>query len=142
MAFWKSFGAYLAKNGLTRRPPTIRPHSFWDWGVGRTHFGLDASLHPRSGRVAVFINLGGPHAKAHFHGLYRDRDAIERDLGITPLWQEKPDRKESMIRVERECDFEHPETWEPVHRWITGELDRFDRVFRPRVKALREDSER
>jgi hypothetical protein len=138
-AFWKSFGEHLDRTNSARGRPTVQPHPFWNWGIGRTNFSLDASIHPRKNRVAVFINLGGAHAKTHYHALHRDREAIERELGVNPLWQEKPDRKESMIRVEHDCDFEQPETWESAHRWITAELDRFDRVFRPRVRRLPSD---
>lgn len=42
-----------------------------------------------------------------------------------------------MIRVGHEYDFERPETWESVLRWAVDMLDRFDRVLRPRVRALR-----
>jgi hypothetical protein len=45
------------------------------------------------------------------------------------------------IRVDHECDFERPEMWEPGHRWAVDMLDRFDRVFRPRVKVLRAEGD-
>src|SRR5215813_8250436 len=110
VAFWKSFGEYLKRNGLSRRPPSVRPHTFWSWGIGRTDFGLGLSIHPRTDRIAVYLNLGGGNAKQYFRALYHDREVIEKELVITPLWLEKPEQKESMIRIENDCDFGRPET--------------------------------
>jgi hypothetical protein len=135
-AFWRSFGEYLQRTHSVRGRPTPKGHSFWDWGIGRSQFGLIASLQVRDSRVSVYLVLHGPEAKSRFRALARSREAIERELGLAPSWNEKPDRIESQVRVERECDFEQSATWEPVHKWLGETLDRFDRVFRPRVSAL------
>jgi hypothetical protein len=85
----------------------------------------------------VYVVLYGPHAKSRFRALHADRAAIETELQSQLIWREMPDRKESQVRMEHACDFDHPESWEPVLRWVATTLDRMDAVFRCRVRVLR-----
>ena len=62
---------------------------------------------------------------------------IESELGEPLDWLELPERKASrIILFRRTADPEDESDWPAQHAWLAQALERLDRVFRPRVKAL------
>ena len=136
VVFWRALFEVLDRSGSRRRRPRAKPEGFQKKSLGRSEVAMCVRLVPGDARVDVFVVLMGENAKPRFHALLADREAIDRDLGLAPTWDEKPDRKESHIRVTHACDFEQPATWEPTVTWVADTLNRFDRVFRVRVREL------
>ncbi len=135
--FWNEFGAFLtAKKARFKPPKAGNTANWWNWGVGRTTFGLCLRLDLKNGQASVFLNLGGPDARAHFYLLRQDEAAIAADLGETPTWEDKPENKEKKVLSEftaPEADRAH---WPTVFAWALDRLEAYDRTFRPRVKRL------
>ena len=136
MAYWAAFGEYLQEQESRFRPPKPQPAHGVSYGIGRSDCGMVAFVNMRDGRVVVTLVLTTDSAKAHFHLLKQEQDAIENELGFPVEWQEKPDGIESHISVRHHAETTNREQWPALHTWTLEKMDAFDRVFRPRIKNL------
>lgn len=134
--YWQSFADFIEAQGSTwRRPKPYRCH-WMAWSLGRSYFGLHASVVLRSGRAEVYVNLEDKEAKSFFHQLHSQKDEIEGEAGFEMDWQERPDIKTSYIKVSKVAELDDRRTWPEVHAWMLEHLTIMDRVFRPRIKGL------
>ena len=136
LKFWTQLVEVL-KNHPAIRVSKPRPQHWYQISIGRAGFFVSATLDKRRSRFGVELYLGGDDAKAHFHLLLRDRMGIENELGVTLDWQELPNRTASRIITFKEsCDPSDEERWPEYQRWVVDTLERFESVFRGRVRSL------
>ncbi|MFH1467836.1 MAG: DUF4268 domain-containing protein [Pseudomonadota bacterium] len=135
--FWAAFGQFLVEKKVSIKPPKLGASDNWlTWGVGRTNFGLCLRLDLKNGRAWVFLNLGGPDARAHLYLLKQDAEAVSSELGEDPTWEDKPDNKEKKVLSEFQAPSADRAHWPKVLAWAVDRLEVYDRVFRPRVRGL------
>lgn len=143
LEYWTVFREYLEDHGTVLRPRKPFPQYWYDFAIGRADFYLSALTGMRDGYIQVRIVLTGPNAKAHYHLLAADANAIEQEFGETLLWNEGPDQKQSDVSLYRyEVDPTQRENWAEYHAWLHDKLERFYRVFEPRVRVLDADDYR
>ena len=81
--------------------------------------------------------ITGPDAKAFYHLLAQDKDAIEAQIGEKLAWRELPGKKSSDVQLSRSgLDPLNRGQWAQQHQWIRDKLEAFYRCFAPRVKQL------
>ena len=138
--FWTQFKQYLEEIGSSFR--TIRPSKdHWsNVAVGRSFFSLVPWNGMRDNRSGVYLQLTGPHAKAHF-GLIQQQYASLVDEKLSPLgsvnWRPLPDAKESQIAlVLSPTTPSKPDTWSDLNKWMANALETMHALFRPIVKDL------
>lgn len=139
VAYWASFAEYVGERTVPFNAPKPYPGHWVNFGIGRTGFSLNANVYMyynQGGGASVGLLLTGAEATAHFRLLEKERAAIDAELGFGPVWDEKPGQKSSSIVVTGGPDPSKEANWPQVHAWITERLIAFDRVFRPRVRAL------
>lgn len=135
--FWNEFGAFLAVKKARFKPPKAgNTSNWWSWGVGRTTFALCLRLDLKNGEASVFLNFGGPDARAHFYLLKVDEASIGTELGQAPIWEDKPENKEKKVLTSFQAPSGDRAQWPKVFAWALDRLDAYDRVFRPRVMDL------
>ena len=112
------------------------------WGdqafsIGRANFGLVARQNSKDNFIATILVIGKPNAKEHFNLLKEQQQKIEKEFGESLEWEERPDRKESHILLQKtDANPQNKTDWHNQHRWFASKLKLFDEVFRPRIKAL------
>lgn len=136
--FWSGFSQFLADRKAAIKPPKLGSAGNWyNWGgLGRGGFVLCLRLDLKAGRFAVFLNLGGDDARAHFYLLKRDALAIAKELGETPIWEDKPENKEKKVLVEFVAPSPDRADWPKVYAWAQERLETFQRTFRPRIAVI------
>lgn len=135
--YWEAFGEFLIKRKSPIRAQKAQPQNWTTYGVGRTDFHLSAVITAREKCIYADLYIDGPDAKAYFHLLEQQKAVIESELGEPLDWLELPERKASrIILFRRTADPEDESDWPAQHAWLAQALERLDRVFRPRVKAL------
>ncbi|HHJ14718.1 MAG TPA: DUF4268 domain-containing protein [Gammaproteobacteria bacterium] len=134
--YWKAFRDYVAEHSSTLRPQKPAPQHWTNFAIGRSHFHISALLNTWEKKIGVALQLTGGDAKAHFHLLYRDKEAIEEELGETLEWRENPDKKESGIWLRTDRDPADVKDWPAQHEWLLEKLEKFHSVFAARVKSL------
>jgi hypothetical protein len=136
-AYWSAFRDYLIQRQSMISPAKPARDNWVSFAIGRMDFVLTAFFNTQEKRIGVGLVLSGPEAKAHFRLLERDRQQIESEIGSELDWDELPSRKESHIYLHnRTADPVQSSEWPSQHAWLCEGLEAFDRVFRPRIKAL------
>ena len=134
--YWIELGRRLAAAGSPLKAPEIsKGYTWYNWSIGSSNHPLCANLGARSGRIAVWLNVQGPEAKALFDDQHRDRAEIEAELGFSLDWQRRPRFKESKILVSRPGDYTLTESWPELHAWTVQKLEALRRTFSPRVRG-------
>jgi len=137
LEYWTVLRDYLEKRSGTIKPVKPLPRNWIGFGIGRSKFRLDASASVRDEWICVSLTLRGPNAKPHFYLLRRDEVTIEEEIGAELHWDEKAGRKRNYINLTLEdADLKDRQDWNRQHRWLCEQLEKFHRVFSPRVKTL------
>jgi hypothetical protein len=136
LAFWEQLHAELQTHpGIRTQKP--RPQHWTNLPIGRSGARLGAILNSREEKIAVELYLGDENAMAYFRELEANKAAIEEELGYAVDWRALPDKRASRILLLREkCPLEDQSRWPEYRAWLTAKLEDFDRIFRPKVKAL------
>jgi hypothetical protein len=134
--YWGSFAEFLEARGRPWTPPKPQRCHWVAWGLGRSHFTLQASVGFGNGHVDVYVALEDKDSKSFFHQLRAMRTEIEEEAGFSMDWQERTDIKTSYVDVQKAFDLNNRSTWPEAHAWMLEHLKGLDRAFRPRIKSL------
>lgn len=139
LQFWT--GLQSALSGYpAMRLQSPRPQHWVGFGIGRSGIRLVAFINTREDRIGIEIYMSGDCAKAYFHLLLRDREAIEEELRSSLEWLELPERTASRIVLYwTGVDPSDRSRWPEYHQWMISNLERFNTVFRERVRNLNAD---
>lgn len=142
-AFWTELCAALATRGTwkSRKP---QPQAWMSFSIGRSGMHLGTLTNTRDNWIGVELYLAGDDCDAHFHLLASDKEAIENELGLDIEWRELPNSRSCKIIYKRtNAPLSEEKSWPEYINWMVATLEKFDRVFRPRVRELRaEDFDR
>ena len=137
LQFWQEFASYLKDGKSSIRPPTPRPQHWMTFGIGRTGFNMHGLLSLRDNRIGVEISMYDANAKDYFNSLLGQKDSIESDFGAPLEWLELPEKKQArIVYYKQNCDLYSRERWAEYMSWMREFLEKFDKVFRNRVKVL------
>jgi len=145
LEYWAAFLSLMEDGGGEVRRSKPRPASSMNFPIGRSGVGLYTFALIREQRIEVRLFFGGPNSESYFRQLEAQKDDIEQAIGASLEWRSSPERKERwIVLVGPDCDPTDKEDWGKQHQWLYENLEKFHKVFRPRVKALvaeREDPE-
>lgn len=137
LAYWASFAEYLKEHGSSFRIRGPNKSSAFSVGIGRPGFVVAATITFEKERVGVELYIINDVGKAAFHALYAQREAVEKELGEAPDWQELPGKKATrIVSYKYGVDPSDKAQYEELHAWMLTKMDRFRQVFSPRVKSL------
>lgn len=138
LAYWATLGGVLVSRGgplAKERKP--QPQSWMSYSIGRTGFGVNASMARLKQQVRAELYMSNPNAKAFFHLLHAQKSAVEAELGYPLDWEELPEGKDTRISTAlNDTDPEDQADWSRQHEWLTIRLNELYRVFVNRVKSL------
>ena len=136
--YWTQFRALLESTHSPVRPQKPYPQHWMNFSVGRSGFVLSTTLNSTKKRIGVELYIAAEEADAYFHLLRQNQVSIESEIGETLEWLELPERKASRILLLKHgCDPLNQDSWPELQAWMQETLEKFDKVFRPRVKALK-----
>ena len=138
LAYWGAFGTTLmAKGGPLARERKPQPQSWMTYSIGRSGFGINASMARPKRQVRAEIYISCPHAKAFYHLLHDQKVDIENELGYAVVWEELPEGRDTRISIAlNNTNPENQADWPRQHEWLVVRMSEFYKVFGNRVKAL------
>lgn len=138
LAYWGALGSLLmARGGPLARERKPQPQSWMSYSIGRSGFGVNASMARPKRQVRAELYMSHPNAKAWFHLLHAQKGQIEAELGYPVDWEELPEGKDTRVSVPlNDTDPENQADWPRQHEWLVNRLNDFYRVFAARVKVL------
>lgn len=138
--YWAALREYMIENGSSVKPTKPLPQHWMNFAIRRSAFHLYSFANTKEGRIGLGLTMTGPDAKLHYHLLSQQREEIEREFGEPLEWLELPERKESRIELhDLKADPNDRDGWLAQHAWLSEKLNKFDSVFRMRVKQLDAD---
>ncbi|MGQ5718300.1 DUF4268 domain-containing protein [Pseudochrobactrum asaccharolyticum] len=138
LAYWSALGGVLmAKGGPLARERRPQPQSWMSYSIGRSGFGLNASMSRPKRQVRAELYISNAHAKAYFYLLQEKKSEIEAELGYPLNWEELPEGKDTRISIAlNDTDPEDRADWFRQHEWLTKRLNEFYLVFVNRIRIL------
>jgi Domain of unknown function (DUF4268) len=141
-AYWTAFDKVLAALGgpvSGGKKPQLQ--SWMAYSIGRSHLTLNAVMVRSKRQVRAELYISGNKAKAFFHLLAAQKEAIERELGFGLDWEELPEGQDSRISISLDdAEPENEADWPRQLEWLARRLNEMHRVLAPRVRALDPDS--
>ncbi len=102
-----------------------------------SEFIIDAYRIHEKKEIGVRLCIVGENAKKYFRLLKEQQEEIEREFAEPIEWDERPLQGYSQIFLQKTDTDPTDETdWLNQHEWLATKLEKFDAVFRPRIKAL------
>ncbi len=138
LGYWGALGSELmAKGGPLARERRPQPQSWMSYSIGRSGFGLNASMSRPKRQVRAELYISNAHAKAYFYLLQEKKSEIEAELGYPLNWEELPEGKDTRISIAlNDTDPEDRADWFRQHEWLTKRLNEFYLVFVNRIRIL------
>jgi hypothetical protein len=135
--YWTAFNRVLSAAGGpiqgNKKPLAQKTMNF---PIGRSQFYLRAVMVRTKKRILAELYIRGPRAKQAFEMLYRDREAVERELGSALQWTDAADQDCRISLLLEQVDPEDHATWQQQHEWLARRLGDLERVFAARVRNL------
>ena len=136
--FWTAFGEHVSQTNRQINAPRPVPKAFVFFAIGRAGFRLKALMSELRRTLVVRLEMTGLNAEAHFNLLIVDQAEIEDEIG--ELCEDEQlewlERSKAIVLTKRNTDPTDEADWPNQHAWLAEKLERFDRVFRQRIKAL------
>lgn len=132
--YWSAFATFLTQENSSFRPPKAANWGWQTWGLGRTNFQLCAVVNMRDGEIAVYLNLGGPDAEAHYQLLLAQQQEIEAGFEFDLVWEKMS--KERKLIIRQVADTADVDAWPAQQEWLHRTMLAFQRVFKPLVREL------
>ena len=137
LEYWSEFCKYMEEHPGKVRPTKPLPQSWMGFAVGRAGFTMGTTINIKGKWIRVLLGMGGPNAKRSFLLLHRQKEEIEEEFGEKLDWRERPGQVEShVVLVLEPADPSDRSDRPRQHEWLRHRLERFDAVFRPRVRQL------
>lgn len=135
--YWTALREHMDENSSSVKPTKPLPQHWMNFAVGRSKFHLYTFANTKEGRIGLGLTMTGPDAKPHYHLLSQQREQIENEFGEPLEWMELPGGKENRIELhDTQADPNNHDDWPNQHAWLSENLEKFDSVFRTRVKQL------
>ena len=69
-----------------------------------------------------------------------DKEVIEREMGSALEWRENPEKNRSSILLFFNANPAEEINWNLQNDWLKNTLEKFDSVFRQRIRNLRDEN--
>jgi len=134
--FWTQWSDYMSQIGNPLKYPQAGPWSYRNFETERYGSGcyIDAYRIHEKKEIGFGLYIG----KASFHLLKEQQEEIEREFGEPLEWDEDSQRRSPAIFLRKtNIDLTDETDWPNQHEWLASKLELFDKVFGPRLKALK-----
>jgi hypothetical protein len=139
LEYWTAFRDYVLKNSNILKPQKPPAQHWTNWAVGRAYFHLVSTVNTWDKQITAYLCMDGPLAKPHFYLLKKQKAEIENEMGEELEWRELPEGKQSHITVRKNIDPTDRNNWDEMNAWFLDKLEKYYKVFSPRVKKLNAD---
>lgn len=142
LEFWTGFKDYMEEHSSIRCHKPA-PQHWMNHSIGRSGFGLTSIASTWSSetqtnnpelRVEFYVSMA--EARKYFEILETQKVDIETEIGQPLTWSTTPGKQTCRAYVRRSTNFLDHSQWPEQHEWLRENLEKFHRVFAPRVKQL------
>ena len=95
--------------------------------------GSHISLSVGCSEIQVNLNNDIDADRSRFDALWSQREDLQQELGDQIIWDNKPGRKKTALRVTHQVGYEDTATWDAQHRWGIATMKQFEQSFGRRL---------
>ena len=137
ISYWTGLSEYMNDNDSNVNCPAPTTRNYLQFSIGRTTFTLQAWVASTNREIGIRLYMAGNFSKAHYYLLKEQQEEIHDDFGETLKWHELPENERSRISLSKAgTDPLDENDWPHQYAWFTAKLERFNQVFRPRIRTL------
>lgn len=136
LEFWTLFRGRLLESKALPSAEQPRPRYWFNAPLGRTDTKISCIADTSANRVGVRVYLQRRIADVALSCLEKDKDAIEKELGETLIWNPFPAKLDKIIACYQPVDFSNRETWPAAVDWMVEHVVKFRKVFMPRIRRI------
>jgi hypothetical protein len=138
--YWQNFISYLENSSSKLRPQAPSPKHWLTFSIGRSGFHVNALLNTITNRIGVELVIADKDGeKSFYYLLVNDKEVIEREVGSALEWRENPEKNRSSILLFFNANPAEEANWSSQNQWLKNTLEKFDTVFRVRIRNLAAD---
>jgi len=140
LAYWTMWRDWLDKAPGKYRSRKPAPQHWLDFSIGRSDYWVSATLNAAERRAGIELNMRNtPDNKSNFEALLSSKDEIESAFGGSLVWLPLPGKKSSRVAAYKTgIDPLDENNWPEMLAWMQDTFDRFQTIFRARIRALPE----
>ncbi len=138
--FWREWSDYMTQIGKPLKGLQSGTWSLLNFDTEhyRDEFYIDAYLINEKKEIGIRLCIEWQSEMKYFYPLKKQRKEIEREFAEPLIWHESLEYQGSRIFLQRtDIDLTDETHWPNLHEWLASKLELFDKVFRPRLKALK-----
>ena len=137
LRYWTGLRKYMVDNGSSVNCTAPTTGNNVRFSIGKTNFTVQAWLASSKKEIGIRLYMAGDFSKAHYHLLKEQQEEIHNEFGETLEWNELLGSKSSRIGLSKvNTDLLDEKYWPDQYEWLTTKLELFNKVFRPRIRAL------
>ncbi|MCL2182798.1 MAG: DUF4268 domain-containing protein [Chitinispirillia bacterium] len=137
LEFWNYLKEYFNQKHTILRLRTPRAQHWYSIAIGKSKFQISLTVNSFQNRLGCEIYIRGENAKKAFSELEKDKDLIEKELGVELSWQELPDGRDSRIIFYGTGSIKDRVKWDEMSEWFRKYAELFYKVFSVRVKKIK-----
>jgi hypothetical protein len=136
LEFWTMFRDRLLKQKVVSSAQTPQPRYWFNVSLGYSNILLSCIANTSQGRIGVRVYIRNKVADLALPQLEAMRTEIEAEIGEPLKWNPNPDNLDKTIVLDRPADLDDHSQWNEYISWLVERVDKFKKVFGPRVKHL------
>ena len=125
LKFWNAFKKYATENKTTLHIKHTNPSRAINALTGNSDYRIWLIIDKNTMTCEFCI----PNNKGLFLVLLEQKEAIEKDIGVSMKWSELPNYKVSRITISSKTDFQKENKWEEYFEWMQTTGEKFQKVF-------------
>ncbi len=138
--FWKEFRRNLISQKVLPSARQARPQYWYDVPLGKAGIHLNLFADTWGKRIGIRVYIKNTLASEALPQLESQKDAIEKEIGESLIWNPNPENRDKTITLSMEADISNRDNWKGYIEWLVNRTELFRRAFMPRVRALQLDS--
>lgn len=142
LQFWTAFKEYMEANSKIRCQKPA-PQHWMNHSIGKSGFHMNSiasmwnsETNTNDPEIRVELVLDGKNSKQQYAILEKKRQEIEGAIGFPLKWHNPEDKNTCRIYTRINADFLDNHLWPQQHEWLRKNLETFQKVFAPIIKAL------
>ena len=135
--YWTGLHKYMVDTGSSVNFSSPKPLRYLLIGVGRRDFSLVVWQASSRNEIGIWLTISGNDAQAYLYLLEEEKAEIHAEMGEELQWIELSGKQRNRICSHREDTNPFDESdWPQQFEWFTTKLERFNQVFRERIRGL------
>jgi len=137
LEYWQALKKYLESSNSFIKSQKPSPQHWTNYALGRSYFHMQATAAVKGDFIRIEVIISGDDAKNNFHKLKSQyEEDVSKYFDDKFYWEELPEGKISSIYIKKSAFITKRKEWPEQHEWFKNNLEKLDKYFRPKIKAL------